>query len=622
MGKDNSKKQRQLEKVVVRFAGDSGDGMQLVGTEFGRAVAIAGNGISTLPDYPAEIRAPAGTIGGVSGFQIQFASYEVFTPGDVPDVLVAMNPAALKVNIGEVRTGGTLIINEATFTKSNLLKAGYENNPLEDETLSTFNMISTDMTKLVQKSLENTGLSTREMARSKNFWALGLMYWMFSQPLQRQVESIRKKFKNKPVVSGANILAFEAGNAFGENTEQIQDRFVIKKANLKTGSYRSVTGNSAIALGLAAAGKKSGLPFFLGSYPITPASDILHSMSSMQRFGVTTFQAEDEISAIGAAIGASYGGSLAAVTTSGPGLALKTEALGLALMLELPLVVIDVQRGGPSTGMPTKSEQGDLLMAMYGRNGESPLPIIAPKSPSDCFAAAFEACKIAIKYMTPVILLSDSFIANSAEPWRIVDPELLPSIDVKFEKESAGFSPYKRDEQTLARPWVVPGTPGLEHRIGGLEKDQLTGEVSHDLHNHEKMIALRAAKVQKVQESIENTGWDMGGADEGDLLLVGWGSSFGSLRRVTKNLCAKGAKIGHLNPRWLFPFPKALGEVLGKYKKILVCESNSGQLHKLLRAEYMIPMEKFTKIRGKPFSKLEIKQAIEKTLANDRRSEV
>ena len=615
MDDKNSKKFKQLEKIVVRFAGDSGDGMQLVGTEFGRAVAMAGNSISTLPDYPAEIRAPAGTIGGVSGFQIQFASYEIFTPGDEPDILVAMNPAALKVSIIDIKSGGTIIVNNATFTKNNLIKAGYKNNPIEDKTLCDFNVISTDMTKLVEKALENIGLTAREMARSKNFWALGLMYFMFSQPLQRQVEYIKRKFKKKPIVSTANILAFEAGNAFGENTEQIQDRFIIKKANLKPGCYRSITGNTAISLGLVSAAKKSGLPFFLGSYPITPASDILHLMSSMQNFGVTTFQAEDEISAIGAAIGASYGGSLSAVTTSGPGLALKTEALGLALMLELPLVVIDVQRGGPSTGIPTKSEQSDLLMAMYGRNGESPLPIIAPKSPSDCFLAAFEACKIAIKYMTPVILLSDSFIANSSEPWKIITPDFLPLIDVCFETEVKNFSPYKRNKKTLARPWALPGTKGLEHRIGGLEKDRFTGEVSHDLYNHEKMILLRSSKVDKIKESITDTAWDISNND-GDLLLVGWGSSFGPLRSVANDFHNNGIKISHLNLRWIFPFPYGLKELLIKFKNILVCESNSGQLYKLLMAEYMLPMKKFTKIRGKPFSKLEIIKVVQEKLTN------
>ena len=611
---DKSIELQKLDTVVVRFAGDSGDGMQLVGNEFTRAVALAGNSISTLPDYPAEIRAPIGSLGGISGFQIQFSSCEIFTPGDVPDVLVAMNPAALRINIKDLKKGGYLIINRDTFTKGNLLKAGYYKNPIDDNCFSNFKLVAVNITKLVQKALKNTELSVREMSRSKNFWALGLMYWMFSQPLKNQVKSIKKKFKGKPVVSHANILAFKAGYAFAENTEQIQNRFIIHHADLKKGKYRSITGNEAISLGLIAASFKSKLPFFFGSYPITPASDILHFISSIERFGVTIFQAEDEISAIGAAIGASYGGCLSSVATSGPGFALKMEALGLAVMLELPLIVIDVQRCGPSTGIPTKSEQGDLLMAMYGRNGESSVPIIAPKNPSDCFYSAFEACNIAIKYMTPVVLLSDSFIANSAESWRVINSKALPSIDVNFKTKSTNFSPYMRDKKTLARVWAIPGTLGLEHRIGGLEKDKKTGEVSHDAQNHEDMIRLRSDKVQNVNNSIEQIRWDIYGMEYGDLILIGWGSSFGALRMVSKNFHDSNIKITHLHLRWLFPLSKKLGKILKNFSRILVCELNSGQLFKLLTSEYLISMNKCTKMRGSPFSNMDITHAINKVL--------
>ncbi len=612
---ENNFKCKNLMNIIVRFAGDSGDGMQLVGSEFSKSVAISGNMISTLPDYPAEIRAPAGTTYGVSGFQIQFGANNILTPGEQPDVLVAMNPAALKMNISDVKYGGILIINKSTFTKNNLFKAKYKDNPLYDGSLSSFNVISVDINKLIHEALKGIKeLSNKDINRSKNFWALGLMYFMFSHSLDEPIKSIKRKFKHNSIMVSSNILALKSGYNYGDITEQIGYKCFIKKANLDKGEYRSITGNNAIVLGLVSAAYKANLPLFLGSYPITPASDILHMMSSLKDYNVTTFQAEDEISAIGSAIGAAYGGSIAVTSTSGPGFALKTEALGLSLMLELPVVVINVQRAGPSTGMPTKSEQSDLLMAMYGRNGESSLPVLAPKSPNDCFMAAFEACYIAIKYMTPVILLSDSFIANSAELWKIINFDSLCSMNVQFNDKN--INAFFRNKETLARTWAIPGIKNCAYRVGGLEKDQFTGAVSQDPINHANMVKLRFKKILNIKKSIIDLAFDFWGKNSGKILLLGWGSSFGSLRQITKTLYEHGWSIAHLNLRWINPLSDKLDKILNNFTLILVCEFNLGQLYKILQATYKLPMEQFNSMLGKAFLASDIKGAI-KTYLSD-----
>lgn len=597
------------EKVVIRLAGDSGDGMQLTGTEFTRAAALAGNDIATFPDFPAEIRAPAGTLAGVSGFQLHFASEAIYTPGDAPDVLVAMNPAALKKNIGDLKAGGILLANEDGFTKANLKKVGYEVSPLDDEVLSERHRIfPVAMEKQVALALDGLGLSKKEIGRSKNFWALGVLYWLYNRDTEQQVNWIQTKFAKKPKFAEANVRAFKAGYHYGDTTEMFGETYQVEKAVVPPGRYRNITGNVALTLGLVTAGRKADLPLVLGSYPITPASDILHNLAKYRNYGVVTFQAEDEIAAIGAAIGASYGGAIGLCSTSGPGLALKGEALGLAHILELPLVLVNVQRGGPSTGLPTKTEQSDLMQCIYGRNGEAPIPVIAACSPADCFDAAVEAVRVAVKYMTPVVLVSDGYIANGAEPWKIPDPAKIPDIPVSFRTNPEGYKVYGRDKATLARAWVKPGTKGMEHRVGGLEKDFESGEVSYDPINHQKMCDVRQDKVQKVQQDIAPI--EVTGDEDADILVVGWGGTYGSIKVGVDKARAEGKKVAQIHIRWVNPFPKDLGPILKKYKKVLVCELNQGQLWRLLRAEFLVDAKKYTKMQGQPFMVHEIKDAI------------
>lgn len=608
-----AKEFKTLDEVTIRFAGDSGDGMQLTGTQFTNTVAALGADLSTLPDYPAEIRAPAGTTYGVSGFQIHFGSMDIHTPGDLCDVLVAMNPAALVTNLRILREGGVIIVNEDAFNDKNLKAAHLESNPLENGSLSRYQVYRVGISKLTANALADMNLSTRLVEKTKNFFALGLMYWLYNRPLDQSIRFIKEKFGTKDEdVAEANIRVLKAGYNYGETTEIFTTRYDVKPAQLPPGKYRNIMGNVATALGLAAAAKKAGLDLFLGSYPITPASDILHELSGMKQFGVKTFQAEDEIAAVCAAIGASYTGALGATTTSGPGLALKTEAVGLAVMLELPLVVVDVQRGGPSTGLPTKTEQADLLQAIHGRNGEAPLCVIAATTPADCFAAAYEASRIAIKFMTPVICMTDGYLGNGAEPWLIPDVEDLPDIPVTFAKDPAAFHPYTRDEKTLARPWAIPGTPGLEHRIGGLEKAHITGNISYDPENHDFMIKLRAQKIDRIVEDIPLQ--TIEGDQEGELLVVGWGSTYGAIKTAVSSLRSHGHSVSHMHIRYLHPFPKNLGELLYKFKRILVPEINNGQLIQLLRSKYLVPAIGFNKIKGLPLRAEEIEDEIEKLL--------
>jgi 2-oxoglutarate ferredoxin oxidoreductase subunit alpha len=606
------KRTEEVDTVVIRFCGDSGDGMQLTGTEFTRASALYGNDLATFPDFPAEIRAPAGTLAGVSGFQINFSAREVFTPGDRPDVLVAMNPAALKTNISDLAPGGILIVNTGAFSPSNLERAGYKANPLQDGTLEKYRLFQIDISKLTQNAAEGLGLSTKEVQRCKNFWALGLMFWMYNRPTERELESIKAKFGKMPQIAEANVRAFKAGYNYGETAEIFDASYVVRPAKLPPGVYRNVSGNSACALGFAVAASKAGLKLFLGSYPITPASDILHELSTFKQFGVTTFQAEDEIAAITAAIGAAFGGSLAITTTSGPGIALKSEAMGLATVLELPLVVIDIQRGGPSTGLPTKTEQADLLQVMYGRNGECPIPVLAARSPADCFWAAIEAARVALRYMTPVVLLSDGYLANGAEPWLIPKLEAIPLIDVKFRTDPEGFFPYLRDPHTLARPWAIPGTPGLEHRVGGLEKDYLSGNVSYDPINHERMVKTRAAKVLAIGQDIPPT--EILGEDRGELLVIGWGGTYGAITQAVRFMQGRGCKVSSIHLRHLNPLPPDLSTILTRFRRVLVPELNNGQLLKLLRAEYLVDAIGLNKIQGKPFKVVEITAKIDELL--------
>ncbi len=607
-----SKTLKNLDEVTIRFAGDSGDGMQLTGMQFTSTTALLGNDLSTLPDYPAEIRAPAGTLFGVSGFQIHFGSTEINTPGDTCDVLVAMNPAALKVNLRSLKDGGIIIANRDGFNDKNLKLAGYEKNPLDDESLSKYQLHSVDITKLTQNTLTDMGLSNKLVDRCKNFFALGMMYWMFTRPLEPTVKWIEDKFKKTPELVDANTRVLKAGYAFGETTEIFAAKYEVKPAALKPGRYRSITGNEAAAWGLIAASVKSGLELFLGSYPITPASDILHELSRHKNFRVKTYQAEDEIAGITSAIGAAYGGALGCTTTSGPGMALKGEALGLAVMLELPLVIVNVQRGGPSTGLPTKTEQADLLQAVYGRNSEAPIPVIASTTPADCFYAAFEASRIAIKYMTPVIFLSDGYLANGAEPWLIPDVKSLPDISRKFRTEAEGFFPYLRDEKTLSRPWAIPGTPGLEHRIGGLEKQHITGNVSYDPENHEFMVKMRQAKVDRIAEDLPPAVVE--GDQKGDLLVVGWGGTYGSIRSAVETKRREGKSVSHLHLKYLNPFQKNIGEILYNFKNVLVPELNLGQLSKLLRSKYLVPVMTLNKVQGLPFKAMEIENKIDEIL--------
>jgi len=605
-------KREVLDQAVIRFAGDSGDGMQITGSQFTNTVAIYGNDIATFPDFPAEIRAPAGTVPGVSGFQLNFSSGEVYTPGDSVDVLVAMNPAALKVNLADLKANGILIVNSDSFEEADLRKAHVTSNPLEDNTLDKFRVFPVELQRLTRVALQHLGLDAKSMDRCKNFFALGMCYWLYNRSMEPTVRWIDDKFSKKPLLSEANKLALKAGYSYCEATEAFQISYEIPPAQLTPGTYRNLSGNQALAIGFVTAAQKAGLKLYLGSYPITPASDILHELSKYKNFGVLTFQAEDEIAAITSSIGAAYSGALAITTTSGPGMALKTEAIGLAIMTELPIVICDIQRGGPSTGLPTKTEQADLLQAMFGRNSEAPVPVLAPSTPGDCFWIALEASRIALKYMVPVIILSDGYLANGAEPWRIPTAEEIPPIPVKFATDPEGFYPYKRDPQTLARPWAIPGTPGLEHRIGGIEKQETTGNINYEPLNHEKMVRIRAAKVEAIRQDIPNV--MPAGDPDGDLLLVSWGSTFGSVAQAVKEQREKGRKIGHLHLRHLNPFPANLGDVLKRYKKVLVPELNMGQLLWLLRAKYLVEAVGLNKIQGRPFKQNELEQKIEEML--------
>jgi len=608
------------DSIVIRFSGDSGDGMQLTGTQFTDTAAYLGNDLSTFPDYPAEIRAPIGTTAGVSGFQVHLGSREIFTPGDEFDVLVAMNAAALKVDLSRLKKGGIIIVNNAGFDRKNLNLAGYADgvNPLENGSLDNYLVYKVDVTRHTKESLADSGLGMKEIERSKNMFVLGLLFWMFDEPMDFTETFIKEKFAKKQSIADANIKALRAGWNYGDHTELIASRFKVAAAKLPKGEYRAITGNHATAIGLVAAAEMSGLPLFLGSYPITPASDILHDLSKYKSNNVKTFQAEDEIAGICAAIGASYAGNLAVTTTSGPGMSLKTEALGLATMLEIPLVVVNVQRGGPSTGLPTKTEQSDLLQAMFGRHGEAPLPIVASHSPSDCFATVYEACRIAVEHMTPVIFLSDGYVANGSEPWLFPTPEQLPGIKVNFLTEPNGpdgqLLPYKRDEN-LVRPWIKPGTKGLMHRIGGLEKENETGNVSHSPANHELMSKLRAAKIQKISDGIPELKPDSGN-EKAKLCVLGWGSTFGAIKTAVRELIAEGYDVAHVHLRHVNPFPKNLGSLLKGYDQVLIPEMNNGQLLMLIKAEYLIPAIGLSKMQGLPFTTKELKEKIVELLNN------
>ncbi|HXT19369.1 MAG TPA: 2-oxoacid:acceptor oxidoreductase subunit alpha, partial [Thermoanaerobaculia bacterium] len=574
--------QEPLHEVVIRFAGDSGDGMQVTGGQFTSTSALVGNDLSTLPDFPAEIRAPAGTLPGVSAFQVRIADYDIHTPGDAPDVLVAMNPAALKANLRDLKANGVVIVNTDEFVPRNFKKVGIETNPLEDGTLDGFRVFKADIATLTKRALEDSGLDARSQERCKNFFALGMCYWLFSRPLEPTVEWLEKRFAAKPELAAANVRVMKAGYNYCDITGLFQVRYEVLPAKLEPGTYRNMNGNLALALGLVTASRKSGLPLFCGSYPITPASDILHHLAPLKSYGVTTFQAEDEIAAVCSAIGASFGGALGVTATSGPGLALKQEAISLAVMVELPLVVCDIQRAGPSTGMPTKTEQADLLQAMFGRHGEAPVPIVAPASPADCFDAALEACAVATRYMVPVILLSDGYLANGAEPWKLPELAELPDLAVEFRTDPQGFTPYLRDERTLARPWAIPGTPGLEHRIGGIEKQEGTGNVNYEPQNHERMVHLRAEKVARVAREIAPL--EVDGEPEGELLVIGWGSTRGAIIGGVNAARKLGLKVSRAHFRWLNPLPSNTGEVLARFDKVLLPEMNLGQLALLLRA--------------------------------------
>ncbi|WP_028937734.1 2-oxoacid:acceptor oxidoreductase subunit alpha [Pseudonocardia spinosispora] len=608
------------QRVVIRFAGDSGDGMQLTGDRFTSEAAAFGNDLATLPNFPAEIRAPQGTLPGVSSFQLHFADYDILTPGDRPDVLVAMNPAALKANIKDLPHGGILIVNSDEFTKRNLVKVGYETSPLEDDSLDAYEVHEVAMATLAKGALAETGLSKKDAERSKNMFALGLLCWMYHRPTEGTERFLREKFARRPDLAEANVLAFRAGWNYGETTEAFAVTYEVAPAKLKTGVYRQITGNTALAYGIVASGQQSGLPVFLGSYPITPASDILHELSKHKNFGVTTFQAEDEISGIGSAIGASFGGALGVTTTSGPGVSLKSEAAGLAVALELPLLIIDVQRGGPSTGLPTKTEQSDLLQAMFGRNGESPIPVIAPRSPGDCFDAALEATRIAVTYRTPVMLLSDGSLANGSEPWKVPDVDTLPTIEPNFATEvnatdgSGEFWPYVRDDDTLARPWAVPGTAGLEHRLGGLEKADGKGSISYDPDNHERMVRLRQAKIDNITvPDIEVDDPD----GDAELLVLGWGSTYGPIGAGCRRVRSRGLSIAQAHLRHLNPMPSNLADVLGQYRTVLVPEMNLGQLSLLLRGRFLVDVKSYTKVSGLPFQAEELQNVFIDALKGD-----
>jgi 2-oxoglutarate ferredoxin oxidoreductase subunit alpha len=611
------KTMEQVEEVVIRFAGDSGDGMQLTGGRFTESTAIVGNDLSTLPDFPAEIRAPAGSLAGVSAFQIKFSSRDIHTPGDKPDVLVAMNPAALKVHQKEVAPGGTIICNENAFTPKNLKLAGYETNPLEDKTLDDYyRLYSIEMSKMVSLANKDLEISPKIIDRTKNLFALGLLFWIYDRSLESTKKWLGVKFAKKPEIIEANIRAMDAGYNYGETTEIFTTRYKVDKADLPAGTYRNVVGNYALSMGLAAAAERSKLGLFYGGYPITPASDILHTLAAWKHLGIKTFQAEDEIAGITSILGAAFTGNLGITATSGPGIALKGEAMGLAVMAELPIVIINVQRGGPSTGLPTKTEQSDLMQAMYGRNGEAPIPVLASSTPGDCFFAAYEACRIAVKYMTPVILLTDGYLANGSEPWQVPKVDDLPDFEVSFADESnladGQFLAYSRDKKTLARPWAIPGTPSLEHRIGGIETEDLTGNVSYDPDNHQYMVETRAKKVDAITNEIGPS--EVFGNKSGDLLILSWGGTKGACRSATEALKADGKKVSHLHLRWINPFPKDLGENLIKFKNILIPEINYGQLIKIIRAEFLVDAKGLNQVRGKPISSLDIQDAANKLI--------
>ena len=605
---------RELDRVTIRFAGDSGDGMQLTGTQFTRTAAVFGNDISTFPDYPAEIRAPAGSLPGVSGFQLSFSASDIHTPGDAPDVLVAMNPAALKTNVPDVPPGGAVIVNSDAFTAGNLSKAAYASNPLTDGSLKQYKVFQVPISTLNAAALEGLDMTSKQVDLTKNFFALGIMFWLYERSMEPTLKWIDQKFGSRPVIAEANRRALRAGHAFGDTTEMFHETYRVPKAKLPPGTYRNITGNEATALGFLAAAQAAGRPLFYGSYPITPASDILHQLSAFKSFGVKSFQAEDEIAAMGATIGAAYGGSLALTGTSGPGLALKTEAMGLAVMTELPIVIVNVQRAGPSTGLPTKVEQADLFQAIFGRNGEAPMPVVAPATPAECFTFAVEASRLALKYMTPVMYLSDAFVGNGAEPWRVPSVDELPDISVPNAVKGEGtFLPYGRDPETLSRPWAVPGTPGLEHRIGGLEKLHGLGTVSYDADNHHRMTVLRRDKVAGIARDIPDL--EVFGPEQGELLILGWGSTYGAIRSAVERLQAEGKSVAQAHLRYLFPFPENTGDVLRSYKTVLVPELNLGQLWFVIRGTYLVDALSYGRVRGKPFRISEIVDEANRILA-------
>lgn len=613
-----SKQVQQLDRVVIRFAGDSGDGMQLTGDRFTSETAQLGNDISTLPNFPAEIRAPAGTLPGVSSFQVHFADYDILTPGDAPNVLVAMNPAALKANLADLPRGADIIVNTDEFTKRNLTKVGYQASPLDDGSLDGYVLHPVALTSMTVRALAEHAVSKKDAERAKNMFALGLLSWMYSRPYASTIRFLERKFAARPELVAANTAAFKAGWNFGETTEDFGVRYEVKPARMEPGTYRNITGNAALSLGLVAAGVRSGLPIFLGAYPITPASDILHELSKHKRFGVTTMQAEDEIAAIGAALGAAYGGALGVTTTSGPGVALKGETISLAVALELPLVIVDVQRAGPSTGMPTKTEQADLNMALHGRHGEAPIAVIAPRSPSDCFFAALEAARIALTHRTPVILLSDNYVANGSEPWLLPEVDSLPDLRVEFATAPNGedgttFLPYLRDPATLARPWAIPGTPGLEHRIGGLEKADKTGDISYDPANHDFMVRTRAARIEAIQvPDVEVEDPD----PDARVLVLGWGSTYGPIGAACRGLRQRGLPVAQAHLRHLAPLPANLGEVLGRYEKVVIPEMNLGQLAHVIRARYLVDAIGYNQVRGLPFTATELENMLEEVVKN------
>ncbi len=611
-----TKQVQQLDHVIIRFAGDSGDGMQLAGDRFTQETAVFGNDLSTMPNFPAEIRAPAGTLAGVSSFQLQFADHDILTPGDAPDVLIAMNPAALKANIKDLPRGGDLIVNTDEFTKRNLTKVGYDGSPLEDNSLEQYHLYAVPITSMTVKALQDFDITRKDAERAKNMFALGMLSWLYDRPADGTLSFLKAKFASKPEIMAANVAAFQAGWNYGETTEAFSVRYEVKPAPLTHGTYRNISGNTALAYGLVAASQLAGLPLFLGSYPITPASDILHELAKHKRFGVRTFQAEDEIAAVGAALGASFGGSLAVTSTSGPGMLLKAETIGLAVSVELPLIICDIQRAGPSTGMPTKTEQADLLQAMFGRNGESPVPIVAPASPADCFNAAIEAARIAVKYRTPVFLLSDGYLANGSEPWRIPDTAGLPDLSQEFafaqpaDLGENGFEPFRRDPATLARPWAIPGTPGLEHRIGGIEKADITGDISYDPDNHDRMVRLRQAKIDGIAADVPPLEVDdPDGAAR--VLVLGWGSTYGAIGAAVRRARNAGHSVAQAHLRHLNPFPPNLPDVLRHYDKVLLPEINLGQLALLLRGRFLVDVISYNQVRGLPFRAAELAGVIE-----------